>query len=305
MSDEISQESLMVPVGGKVQLHLRRLWCEAKPRGAPVLMLHGAAEDGHIFYSHHGRGLACYLARAGYHVFVADLRGKGKSWPAINQNSDFGFHELVTEDIPALAARVAKVSGGQEQTWITHSQGGMLVAACLARHPPEEIGVRQLVHFAARRTVRAQGWRRRLLVDLLWNRIGRLAVAFQGYLPAPRLGIGTARESARCFHDALAWSTRDEWLDTEDGFDYGAALRSRAWLRSLYFASLTDTAFGNPEDVRDFMHELGRHDGRLLTLGKAGGNLQDYSHVGMLLHPDAEVDHFPQLLDWLREGRAD
>ena len=40
---------------------------------------------------------------------VPDLRGKGKSWPAINQNSDFGFHEIVTEDIPALAATVKRL----------------------------------------------------------------------------------------------------------------------------------------------------------------------------------------------------
>ena len=36
----------MVPVTGKVQLHLRRLWCGNKGAGEPVLMLHGAAEDG-------------------------------------------------------------------------------------------------------------------------------------------------------------------------------------------------------------------------------------------------------------------
>jgi predicted alpha/beta hydrolase len=304
MSEVVSQESLMVPVGSNVQLHLRRLWNESSPNGAPILMLHGAAEDGYIFYSQHGRGLACFLARHGYQVFVADMRGKGKSWPAINQNSDFGFHELVTEDIPALAARISRICDGQEQTWVTHSLGGALAAACLVRQPARALGVKQLVHFAARRVVHAQGLRRRLLVDLLWNRIGRLAVAYEGYLPAPALGIGTARETARCFRDALAWSRSAQWLDTEDGFDYGAALKSRGWLRSLYFASLTDRAFGHPEDVRDFMHELGRHDGRLLTLGKAGGNLHDYSHVGMLLHPDAEIDHFVQLLEWLREGEA-
>ena len=73
-------------------------------------------------------------------------------------------------------------------------------------------------------------------------------------------------------------------------------------IRSLYFASATDRAFGSPDDVRDFMHELGRHDGRMLVLGRAGGNLHDYSHTGMLLHPDAETDHFPQLLAWLREA---
>jgi predicted alpha/beta hydrolase len=304
MAAGINQESLMVPVGGKVQLHLRRLWSERAPRGAPILMLQGAAEEGHIFYSSQGHGLGCFLAHHGYQVFVPDLRGKGKSWPAINQHSSFGFFEQVTEDIPALAKRVSTLCDGQPQTWITHSLGGVLAAACLLRDEPQAFAVRQLVHFAARRRIHAQGFKRRLLVDLLWRQIGRMAVAYEGYLPAPRLGLGTARESARSFRDAVAWCTQDEWIDTQDAVDYGAAARSRPWLRSLYFASLADKAFGNPEDVRDFMHELGRHDGRLLTLSKAGGNLQDYSHVGMLLHPDAEKDHFAQLLEWLREGET-
>ena len=49
------------------------------------------------------------------------------------------------------------------------------------------------------------------------------------------------------------------------------------------------------------MHELGHHDGRMLVLGRDEGNLRDYSHTGMLTHPEAEQDHFPQLLDWMRE----
>ena len=267
----------MVPVTGKVQLHLRRLWCGDKGRGEPVLMLHGAAEDGHIFYSHSGLGLASWLARNGCEVFVPDLRGKGKSWPAINQHSDFGFHEVVTEDIPALAA------------------------AAIARSGPEALGVRQLAHFAARRRIRAGGLRRRLLVDLLWRRIGRIAVAVEGYLPAPALRLGTARESRRCFLDGLRWAREEAWLDPEDGFDYGSTLAAGVWPRSLYFASAADRAFGHPEDVRDFMHEIGHHDGRMLIVGSAAGGGGDYSHTGLLVHPEAESELFPQLLDWMRE----
>lgn len=301
MTDALMQESLMVPVSGSVQLHLRRIRPAGDAPGGPLLLLHGAAEDGLIFYSHTGRGLACWLARQGYEVFVPDMRGKGKSWPGITQHSDFGFHELVVHDIPAIVAAVARSSGNRAPTWITHSLGGALAAAAILRVGPDSLGVRQLVHFAARRQLRAPGWKRRVQIGFLWNRIGRVAVAFEGYLPAPALGLGTARETARCFHDGLEWSGREAWIDTEDGFDYQAALRQRDWLPSLYFASAADRAFGAPEDVRDFMHELGRHDGRLLVLGRSEGNLQDYSHSGMLLHPDAEQDHFPQLLAWLRE----
>ncbi len=291
----------MVPVTGKVQLHLRRLWCGDKGRGEPVLMLHGAAEDGHIFYSHSGLGLASWLARNGCEVFVPDLRGKGKSWPAINQHSDFGFHEVVTEDIPALAAAVTRCAGGREQTWITHSLGGALAAAAIARSGPETLGVRQLAHFAARRRIRAGGLRRRLLVDVLWSRIGRIAVAIEGYLPAPALRLGTARESRRSFLDGLRWAREEAWLDPEDGFDYGATLAAGGLLAVGALALEGPRAAVGVEDVRDFMHEIGHHDGRLLIVGSAAGGGGDYSHTGLLVHPEAENELFPQLLDWMRE----
>jgi hypothetical protein len=74
MTDKVEQESLMVPVSSTVQLHLRRIWSGTQGTAPPLLLLHGAAEDGHIFYSHSGRGLACWLARNGYEVFVPSTR---------------------------------------------------------------------------------------------------------------------------------------------------------------------------------------------------------------------------------------
>lgn len=298
----LNQESLMLPVNARDQLHVRRIWCGDKPQGKPVLMFHGAAEDGLIFYSHGGRGLACWLAREGWQVFVPDMRGKGRSWPAINQHSDFGFHEVVTEDIPALGRLVGRMCPGQPQTWVTHSLGGPLAAAALIRDGADAYGVSQMVHFGARRLISAHSFKRRMLVDLLWNRIGRLGVSFQGYCPSDRLGLGTARESARSFHDGINWSTREQWIDSEDGVDYSQKSGRRPWVRSLYFASAADIAFGNPDDVRDFMHELGRHDGRMIVLSRDNGNMQDYSHTGILMHPDAELDHFPQMAEWMRDG---
>ena len=155
------------------------------------------------------------------------------------------------------------------RSWIGHSLGGVLASAAILRAGRDALGARQLVHFATRRQARAPGWQRRLYIDFLWNRVGRLAVAFEGYLPAPALRLGTSRESARCFHDGLAWARADAWKDTVDGFDFAAALARGGWLRSLYFAAAADRAFGAPEDVRDFMHEMGRHDGRLMVLGRA------------------------------------
>lgn len=41
-----------------------------------------------------------------------------------------------------------------------------------------------------------------------------------------------------------------------------------------------------------------RFDFRIL--GKAEGHKHDYDHTGMLIHKDAEGDHFPEVLEWVK-----
>ena len=62
---------------GDHQLHIRHIYCEGGEQGQPVLMVHGAIENGRIFYNEKGKGFGCYLAQQGFDVYVIDLRGRG------------------------------------------------------------------------------------------------------------------------------------------------------------------------------------------------------------------------------------
>lgn len=81
---DIKQESIFIQVG-EHRLHMRRFYQD--PEGEPIWMMHGSIEDGRIFYSPSGKGLASFLAAQGYDVIVADLRGRGKSTPAISKTA--------------------------------------------------------------------------------------------------------------------------------------------------------------------------------------------------------------------------
>ena len=98
----MQQESIYITEGDE-QLHLRHIW--QRKGGVPIFMLHGLIENGFIFYTEKGKGLACYLAEQGFDVYVADLRGRGKSKPAINADSAFGQFEAITRDIPLFLAK--------------------------------------------------------------------------------------------------------------------------------------------------------------------------------------------------------
>lgn len=64
---------------------------------------------------------------------------------------------------------------------------------------------------------------------------------------------------------------------------------------------------GMAMNTHSFVEEHGpRHRERFLyrVLGKEERNesnsKHDYDHTGMLIHRDAEGDHFPAVLDWVR-----
>ena len=296
---EFKKESMMLPVASGSQVHLRRIYCSSS--GTPIFMVPGIAEDGHIFYSNKGEGLAYLLADVGYDVYVTDLRGRGRSWPHINKFSEFGQHETITEDIPACIRAIKKKRGDVPQIWISHSWGGVLLLSYLARYGYAETQVKGLVHFGPRRQLLADNLQRKLLIDFLWRKLAAKLVALRGYFPAKSLSFGSSDESARSYRDYSQWMFEAPWVDSTDQFDYGAAIKALSLPRSIYFASKTDAVFGNLNDIRHFLMELGSHDGRLIVLGRECGNSQDYGHVDMLLHPNATTDHFQTLLDWLVE----
>lgn len=302
MTRSIQQQSIPVPLADGAILTLQR-FTGAAP-GPPVLMLHGAIENGRIFYSESGKGLAPFLARSGFDVYVIDLRGHGASTPPIDRTSRFGQTEAITEDIPACIEAVRRLRGQVPQQWIAHSWGGVLFSSVLARFPEYTGQVASLIYFGSKRTIRVWNLHRILKVDLVWKWVCPLACLIAGYLPARQLWIGSDSETATFYRQSAAWVQNDAWVDSGDGFDYGAAVSKIALPPIWYIAAQNDHALGHPRDVQDFMASAGKQECRYTLLSRTNGNRHDYDHIDMLTHPDAVDDHFPLVLEWLRQHKA-
>lgn len=287
-----------------------------------VFMLHGEVECGRIFFHPSGKGLAHYLARQGYEVFVADLGGRGRSLVADGKQSTLTVSSVIKEAIPKLltaagrfqSSQYSNFIGGeptQPDIWIGRGFGAVMLSGAWARMSEKHRSATQMIFLNARRQVESSHPVARWFVKLFCHSMTEKWVNWQRVFPATRLGLGSADESASWYKVYSSWMSGASWIDPVDLFDYRAALAEAGMPPIMHIAAAADKVYANPLDVRAFMEELGPHDGRLLILDRMGStasrawrSAKRYGHLNMLLDEQAEVDVFRQAADWLNEPTA-
>lgn len=280
------------------QLHLRRL-TPMHISQAPVLMLHGAIENGRIFYSHRGKGLGCFLADQGFVVYCADFAGRGKSLPVASKDFDHSQHQLICQDIPALITHLYQ-QYRQKIHLVCHSWGGVVLAACLARFPALCEHIASVSYFGTKRRISVKSFAKTLQVNLIWNRLGPWLCQRYGYLPAKKLRFGADNEPRQFLLDTIDWINAEAFIDPTDQFDYAAAAKNCPWPASWFFAAVKDQVLGHPTDVQLFMAETQLHQAKFSLLGATAEDRQPYDHISMLTHPKAQHNHFKALVEWMK-----
>jgi pimeloyl-ACP methyl ester carboxylesterase len=282
---------------GEHKLHLRHIWKETG--GTPVFMLHGAIENGLIFYTKKGKGLACYLAEQGFDVYVADLRGRGESTPKIDANAEHGQFEAITKDIPLFINYINQHTQ-QKIHLVAHSWGGVLLASSLARFPELAEIIRSKSCFGTKRMVTVKSLEKLFKVNIVWNNLAPKLARKDGFLDAKKHNIGSDNETKQSLADSVAWVKKSQWHDPHDGFDYFQAAKSIAWPPTWHLTGSKDKVLGHARDVNVFINEY-NPKAKFTLLSKSAGNMQNYDHINILTHPSAVEDHFPQLANWLKE----
>lgn len=282
------------------QLHLMHI-SQPGHQGIPILMIHGMVEDGRIFYHKSGKGLGSYMAQQGYDVYIADLRGIGQSTPKVSKHSLHGQTETIQQDIPALIQFVLQHSGHKRLHLMAHSWGGVYLNSSLLFKPELISQVLSSTFFGSKRTVRANTFERYLKISLVWNRLSLVASKRTGYLEAIKYKLGSENESHKTHRQCVGWVQNDAWVDSDDGFDYGAAAKNTVLPNTLHIAAIRDISMGHRFDVKAFMKESGPHKAEYKLLAKKHGNQLDYDHINMLTAKECVKDHFPEILNWIKK----
>ena len=183
-----------------VQLALTRLGRadHQQDRGVPVILIPGSFSNRRFWYSPKGIGLGPYLARAGFDVWIAEMRGHGLS-PRNENYRDNHVAQYVRHDLPAIADFIIEQTG-QAAHWIGHSLGGVTLAAALGGGYLEASRVCSAALFGSQ--VSRIYWPLKL-PPVEWG--GRLLLRAFPYLSGRRLKRGPEDEPAGLALETLRW----------------------------------------------------------------------------------------------------
>ncbi|MFY8299264.1 alpha/beta fold hydrolase [Pseudoalteromonas sp. SS15] len=299
----ITQNSHFIPFENDQVLHLRHIY-NPENKGDAVFFLHGAVENGKIFYTESNKGLAPFLAAQGYQCFVADLRGRGQSLPKISSSSQYGQTEAILEDIPTMLNFVKAQTGHFPKFWVAHSWGGVLLNSYLARYPEHKEYVSACGYFGTKRSLFNNHPSKLLQANLIWYTLAPLLSKRKGYLDARKLKWGSDNETVKSHYQSMQWAKKKPWIDSDDGFDYASAIENISLPPILHIAGTKDKALAQPIDIQAFIEESGKGIQDLRIYGKKYGHKIDYDHINMLTSPHAHSDQFKELLDWFAQHRA-
>ncbi|KYL37286.1 MULTISPECIES: alpha/beta fold hydrolase [Pseudoalteromonas] len=299
----VTQESVFIKLDDHQTLHLRRI-ANQKPSGPVVLLIHGAVENGKIFYTHSNKGLAPFLAEHGYCCYVADLRGRGESKPAICKQARYGQTEAIVEDIPAFIEKIEQLESKKPDFLVAHSWGGVLLNSVFARFPELINDIKACAYFGSKRSLFNNHPKKLFQANLIWYFMAPILAKKHGYLPAKRLKWGSDDETQKSHYQSMQWAKKNPWIDSDDGFDYAKTLANLTLPPTLHIAAVKDKALAQPIDIQKFIDESGTGVQKMQIYGRRFGHKVDYDHINMLTHPQARQEQFMDVLNWFEATRA-
>lgn len=277
-----------------VELALTRLGLATQEnRGTPVILLHGSFSNRRFWYSPKNLGLGPFLARAGFDVWIAEMRGHGLS-PRNQHYSRNTVADYARDDLPAIAAFVCEQTR-QAPHWIGHSLGGITLAAALGGHYLDERSAASVALFGSQ--ISRIYWPLKV-PPVEWG--SRLLLKRFAHVSGSRFKRGPEDEPIGIALESLRWhrlfgrfgdAERDWW----------------AGLAEVKVPILAVTADGDSQDpawsCRKLFEQFASSQKAFLCLGKSQGFTTDFGHIEMLVSKEAQREVWPITEHWLREQR--
>ena len=165
-------------------------------------------------------------------VATADLRGHGHSSLRPSRKVDFGYKEMILEDLHNGLLAIQQAQPGKKIYLLGHSLGGQMGSLYASRHP----GVLEGLVLVACCSVYYKGWQGlEGIKTLAGTQFAGVIASVLGYFPGKKVGFG-GLEAMRMIQDWSRQSRTGDYILRNDPFNYEQALaKSRSRVLALSF----------------------------------------------------------------------
>ncbi|MCB9538211.1 MAG: alpha/beta fold hydrolase [Myxococcales bacterium] len=312
--------------GWHIALHRFPPASGATPRHLPVVVCHGVTSNRRNWDLTDRLSFPAHLARAGFDVYVLELRGSGVAGrgPLFGgPPPQYTLDDYATVDVPVAIEAVRARTGAPAVHWVGHSMGGIVMYVYLQRIGGD--AVRSVTAVGSPPYVLLQSRTLAEAVDLLpvagfffdTLPVGLLSeaaapVAWPSRLPEQHLlwndaNMEPATARALAAHGTHGISvgvmeqmaaSRDGHLRSADGaIDYTAGL---AGVRTpIFFVAGSVDHLAPPATLIEGYRRLGAADKRVEIVGRANGYRDDYGHIDLVMGRHAPDEVYPLLAEWI------
>lgn len=265
---------------------------EDEKESVPVILVHGTYSKRNFWISPKGIGFGRFLADQGFDVWIPELRGHGLS-PKGKDFSSITAEDQIRYDLPAIQ-RYVENHTKSPVSWIGHSYGGVYILASLSAGWLKQEKIKKIVTFGSQIS-KGDTWLK--IPPLAW--ICSFLLKRIGYLPAPKLGMGPEIESAGSMLEVIRWKKLGgKWLNS-DGFSYLDGM-DQIKVPLYAFAGSADRN-DPPKGCKELSDQIGSPSKIFTLLGKKGGFLKDYDHIGMVVSKESQAEIWPLVAKWIKK----
>lgn len=234
------------------------------------------------------RFMASALAKAGNIVLTVDPRGHGESLPHPRRGIDYGYDEILQQDIPAILRNVAESYPSLPVFLIGHSLGGHLVSAFVAENPNSVSGV---ITLTSTQLYYKYLGRPSLVIFITFAILSKLF----GYLPGQHIGWG-APIAHRQVMDWVKWGIKGTFCGS-DGRNLEPLLKKTP-TPNLCIGFTDDKRLATPKGVAAFAQLLPEDKTTYWSLSPADMGVRALGHFE---HLRTGAKLWPRLDDWISD----
>ncbi|MGB1701155.1 MAG: alpha/beta fold hydrolase, partial [Nannocystaceae bacterium] len=279
---------------------------EFSPRDQPVrgivVLGHAMMVDAQTLCRADRATVAATFVGRGFRVLVPDLRGHGESGPRAAEGGSWSYDDHV-RDVGLFVRWARRLAPDAPLHLVGHSLFGNASLAWLGQNPKAEVSsvVLLCVDIWCRKH-EPRWWR--WLFKRAFFLCSLAVVKMVGYLPAIRLGVGSADESARYWAQFDRWMRDDAWTDEQGAVDYGDGLAMISQ-PVLHVMGQGDLLYAVPEASLAFTEAIVRREVMRVPArlpAHAGGAGAQVGHMTLVTDPQC-APVWERIARWL-DSRA-